>query len=169
VAGCTTTDALSGVAINAAVIITGGNGHGEGKFTATCRGGTDNAGNLASAIAVTYDVVADVSRLVDVDIVDAEIHDQRGDHFDTDSSDTMTVRNTSERNIYGPLQVVLTELPPGVTLLNPTGTYLGKPYITIPGVTKLEPHRSASVRVQFNKPINGRLGFESKTYSGQFN
>ena len=91
------------------------------------------------------------------------------DRSDKDFSDTMTVRNTSERNIYGPLQVVLTELPPGVTLLNATGTYLGKPYITIPGVTKLEPHRSASVRVQFNNLRNGKLRFESKTYSGQFN
>ena len=47
-AGCNTTDALSGVATQATVAITGGNGQGEGQFTATCSGGTDNAGNLAA-------------------------------------------------------------------------------------------------------------------------
>ncbi len=54
-AGCSTTDALSGVASNATVAVTGGSGHGEGHFTATCSGGTDNAGNIAPPVSVTYD------------------------------------------------------------------------------------------------------------------
>ena len=83
----------------------------------------------------------------------------------------MTVRNTSVNNInlYGPIQVVLTQLPTGVTLANPTGTYLGNPYITIPGVTTLVPGASASVQVQFNNPANVKVRFTSTTYSGQFN
>src|ERR1019366_10749614 len=52
--GCTTTDALSGVATNASVSISGGNG----RFTATCSGGKDNAGNVAQPVSVTYFVVA---------------------------------------------------------------------------------------------------------------
>ena len=159
-AGCATSDALSGVAANATLNITGGNGHGEGQFTATCSGATDNAGNLAPPIAVTYDVVSNVSRSVHV----VTLY-----HFTRYTSGTMIVRNTSGRNIYGPLQVVLTDLPPGVTLANASGTYLGNPYITIPRVTRLEPGAAASVQVQFNNPGRVKLRFEPITYSGQFN
>ncbi len=56
-AGCSTTDALSGVAANASLSISGGNGHGTGQFTATCSGGRDNAGNVAQPASVTYSVV----------------------------------------------------------------------------------------------------------------
>ncbi|HEY4962500.1 MAG TPA: alpha amylase C-terminal domain-containing protein, partial [Terriglobales bacterium] len=52
-AGCTTIDALSGVATKASVSISGGNG----RFTATCSGGKDNAGNVAQPVSVTYFVV----------------------------------------------------------------------------------------------------------------
>jgi len=58
-AGCNTTDALSGVAINATVAVTGGNGHGEGTFTATCSGGADKAGNIAPPVSVMYNVALD--------------------------------------------------------------------------------------------------------------
>jgi hypothetical protein len=161
-ANCPTTDALSGVATNAMAHVTGGNGHGEGKFTATCSGATDNAGNLAPPVAVTYDVVSDISASVNV------LTQFRANN---NTSGTMTVRNTSENNInvYGPIQVVLTGLPAGVTLANPTGMYLGNPYITVPGVTTLVPGAAASVPVQFNNPGNVKVRFTSTTYSGQFN
>jgi hypothetical protein len=161
-AGCTTTDALSGVSTNATVNITGGNGHGEGQFTATCAGATDNAGNAAPPVAVIYDVVADISSSVTV------LTQFRSLKY---TNAKMTVRNTSENNItvYGPIQVVLTQLPPGVTLANGTGTYLGNPYITVPGVTTLVPGAAASVQLQFNNPENVKIRFASTTYSGQFN
>jgi hypothetical protein len=54
-AGCSTTDALSGVATQATLSVTGGNADGTGSFTATCGGATDNAGNNGSASA-TYTV-----------------------------------------------------------------------------------------------------------------
>jgi hypothetical protein len=53
--GCTTTDALSGVATAASLQITGGSANGVGAFTATCGGARDQAGNAASA-SVTYTV-----------------------------------------------------------------------------------------------------------------
>jgi hypothetical protein len=53
-AGCSTADALSGVARNASVSISGGNG----RFTATCSGAKDNAGNVAQPVSVTYFVAA---------------------------------------------------------------------------------------------------------------
>jgi hypothetical protein len=161
-AGCTTTDALSGVAVKAAVSITGGNGHGEGQFTATCSGGTDDAANVAAPVSVTYDIVSNVSSSVNV------LTQFRSTKY---TSATMTVRNISQNNItiYGPLQVVLTQLTPGVTLANATGSYLGNPYITIPGVTTLPPGASASVPVQFDNPENVKVNFTAVTYSGQFN
>ena len=55
VAVCSTTDALSGVATQATVSVTGGNADGTGSFTATCSGGADKAGNQDSA-TVTYTV-----------------------------------------------------------------------------------------------------------------
>lgn len=54
-AGCSTTDALSGVATQATLSVTGGNPDGTGSFTATCSGATDNAGNNGSG-SVTYSV-----------------------------------------------------------------------------------------------------------------
>ncbi|MEZ4621137.1 MAG: PxKF domain-containing protein [Caldilineaceae bacterium] len=59
-AGCSTTDALSGVATQATLSVSGGGGplgaDGTGTFTATCSGATDNAGNSGSASA-TYSVL----------------------------------------------------------------------------------------------------------------
>jgi hypothetical protein len=55
VAGCSTSDTLSGVATQATISVTGGNPDGTGSFTATCSGASDNAGNTGSA-SVTYSV-----------------------------------------------------------------------------------------------------------------
>jgi hypothetical protein len=55
-AGCTTSDALSGVATDATPAVTGGNPDGTGSYTATCSGASDNAGNSGSASA-TYTVL----------------------------------------------------------------------------------------------------------------
>ena len=56
-AACSTTDAFSGVVAQATPSVTGGNPDGTGSFTATCSGATDNAGNSAMAVGVTYTVV----------------------------------------------------------------------------------------------------------------
>src|SRR5260221_13843480 len=58
VAGCSTSDALSGVATKATLTLWGGSGH----FTATSSGSTDNAGNAAQPASVTYRVLASGSR-----------------------------------------------------------------------------------------------------------
>ncbi len=55
-AGCSTTDALAGVATQATLSVTGGNSSGTGVFTATCSGATDNAGNATSPASVSYTV-----------------------------------------------------------------------------------------------------------------
>ena len=59
-AGCSTSDALSGVKTNAALQPLTGPGtmnpNGVGSFTATCSGAEDNAGNSGS-VSVTYNVI----------------------------------------------------------------------------------------------------------------
>ena len=50
-AGCTTSDALSGVAAAAVVAVSGGTSNSVGTFSVTCTGARDRAGNTASATA----------------------------------------------------------------------------------------------------------------------
>jgi hypothetical protein len=52
---CTTTDALSGVAVKATALVTGGTA-GMGLLTATCSGAVDVAGNAAAPVSVSYTV-----------------------------------------------------------------------------------------------------------------
>ena len=53
-ATCPTTDALSGVAQMATATITGGNAEGVGRFTVTCAGARDTAGNVAEPVSTHY-------------------------------------------------------------------------------------------------------------------
>src|SRR5262249_20283581 len=52
--GCATTDALSGVATQATLQLSGGAPSGVGTYTATCSGGQDKAGNVAPPASATY-------------------------------------------------------------------------------------------------------------------
>ena len=51
VAGCSTSDALSGVVTSASVSVTGGTANGVGAFSVSCAGAVDAAGNSGSASA----------------------------------------------------------------------------------------------------------------------
>jgi hypothetical protein len=63
-AGCSTTDATSGVAVSATVGVSGGNPHGVGRFTAACSNATDLAGNTRPGISAPYTVTYNVNRFV---------------------------------------------------------------------------------------------------------
>ncbi|MGH2543134.1 MAG: alpha-amylase family glycosyl hydrolase [Ardenticatenaceae bacterium] len=60
-AGCSTSDGLSGVEMEATVSVTGGSANGFGLFTATCEGASDMAGNGAAPVSVTYTVAYNFS------------------------------------------------------------------------------------------------------------
>jgi hypothetical protein len=81
---------------------------------------------------------------------------------------SITVTNTGQQAILGPLQLVLTNFAIGVTLSNATGTTSGNPFLTIPSVTILEPGQSASVYVRFLDPSSGMITFTPAVYSGTF-
>jgi predicted extracellular nuclease len=55
-ASCSTSDSVTGVAVQAALSITGGTANGVGHFTATCSGAQDGAGNIAAPVSASYDV-----------------------------------------------------------------------------------------------------------------
>ncbi len=55
-AGCSSTDNLSGVAMEATVALTGGDAQGAGSVTATCSGALDAAGNAADPAAIHFTV-----------------------------------------------------------------------------------------------------------------
>jgi hypothetical protein len=79
----------------------------------------------------------------------------------------MTIANTTRQAIPGPLEVVLTNLPAGVTLFNLSGTTNGAPFITVPGVSSLGANRSATVTLEFKDPSSGPIAFTTTVYSGR--
>lgn len=81
---------------------------------------------------------------------------------------TLTVTNISAAPIPGPIDVVLTNLTPGVTLANSDGTFNGHPYRVVPGVTTLGPGQAAPASVSFNNPGSLLTTFTPVTYSGTF-
>jgi uncharacterized repeat protein (TIGR01451 family) len=81
---------------------------------------------------------------------------------------TITVRNISGAPIAGPIQILFTALPSGVTLANATGTFNLSQYLTVPNVTSLAPGQSAVVSVAFHNPSNLTITFTPVIYSGSF-
>ena len=79
---------------------------------------------------------------------------------------TLTATNTSGRTLAGPVQLALTNLTAGVTLVNATGTFSGSPFVTVRGVATLAPGQSASVALELSDPSNAIINFTPVMYSG---
>jgi hypothetical protein len=89
------------------------------------------------------------------------------------SSGTVTMLNTGAATIAAPIQLVLTNLVGGATLVNETGTvpsgpYAGAPYITVAGSSGLAPGASVTVSVQFTYTGSAAISSVPKTLSGGF-
>jgi hypothetical protein len=78
---------------------------------------------------------------------------------------TVTVANIGSSAIAGPLQVGFTNLPPGVTLANPTSN-VGSGFIAVPA--RLAAGRSASITVHFANPSNSVITYVPVAYTGAF-
>jgi hypothetical protein len=79
---------------------------------------------------------------------------------------TVTLTNISSSVVSGPLQILFTGLPAGMTLANATANFSPvTPYLTIPTLA-LEPGQSVTVRVQFTNPSNATINFTPAIYSG---
>ncbi len=82
-------------------------------------------------------------------------------------SGTLTVTNTSAQTVTGAVQILFTNLTPGVTLQNASGASGGSPYRTLPG-ERLLPNASVTVMVQFKNTSNARIGYTTTIHSGGF-
>jgi len=78
---------------------------------------------------------------------------------------TVTVLNQSQQSIAGPIQLVLTNLPAGVTLSNASGTTAGSPYITISNQS-LAAGRSVSVTIKVTASSAAQISYTPAVYSG---
>ncbi len=89
-AGCSTTDAISGVATPATLTLTGGVPPGVGTFTATCSGAVDVAGNpQAAPVTATYTVTPGPVASVSPSSID----------FGTVYLGTITTKNVTVKNL----------------------------------------------------------------------
>jgi len=79
---------------------------------------------------------------------------------------TFTLKNTSGSTITGPIQLVLTNLPSGVTGANNTGTFMGSPYWTVPNSSSLANGASLTVTVQLNYASTTAVSTTPAVYTG---
>lgn len=75
----------------------------------------------------------------------------------------LTVTNTSQDPISGPIFVALNNLPSGVTLANAIGSYNNAPYTTISN-SGLASGASITIPLQFNNPVNAKINFTTVTF-----
>jgi len=79
---------------------------------------------------------------------------------------TVQITNTG-RDIAGPLQVELDNLPAGITLVDATATHNGNPYITA-ATGGLPSGQSVTIPVQFSNPGLVGLNYNVALFSGSF-
>jgi hypothetical protein len=80
---------------------------------------------------------------------------------------TIQLTNNTGRSLAGPLQMELQNLVAGVTLMNPSGSDNGNPYITIaPG--GLAAGDSITVPVSFSDPTKVGINYTVQVFSGNF-
>jgi hypothetical protein len=72
---------------------------------------------------------------------------------------TLTVTNTGPTAISGALSVTLNNLSSGVTLVNPSGTDNGFPYLVQNLAQPLIPGASLSIPLSFNNPAGAKINF----------
>lgn len=122
--------------------------------------------NYLSATPVTQNlqIVANVSSQVKVTTSGLVLN-----HATEIWSETLSIANTGQTTISGPIEVVLTNLATNATLNNASGTFGGNPYITVVASSgSLVSGASASMTLQFKNLSNGGITFTPVTYSGAF-
>jgi hypothetical protein len=77
---------------------------------------------------------------------------------------TITVTNISTQSYTGPLELTFQNLPSGVSLNAPSGTFQGAPWLNLPG--GLAPGQSVSLTMQFSDPANTPVTFTNNIYAG---
>ncbi len=145
------------------MIGTNSSGTAVAPFTAnTVPGGPYNvtAASTAGVVNFALHQFADVSALVQVT--------QSGFVYNRATQlwlGTLTVTNSNVTPVLGPVQVELTNITAGVTMMNSSGTKGGNPYITVTA-GPMAAGASAGVVIQFKNPSSGYITYTPVTYSG---
>ncbi len=79
---------------------------------------------------------------------------------------TFTITNTSGQTISGPIQLLLTNLPSGVTGANNAGTFSGNPFWTSANAAGLSPGASLTIVVQLNYAATTAVSTTPAVYTG---
>lgn len=82
-------------------------------------------------------------------------------------SGTVTITNTTQQAVKGPLHFRLEKLSAGVTLDNATGVDDGTPYITLPG-GELAPGQSVTLATTFSNPSKLAIGYGRKLVNAKY-
>ena len=154
---------LTGTSLTSATF-TGTPGHTYGFFSIA----HDAAGNVEGSKAVaeaTTTVPAGLTDVTDQVKVTGSglIYNRAKKTF----NGTLTVVNTGTGALAGPVQVVFSNLPAGVTLINATGTTGGSPYMTI-SAGALAAGATVTVPVQFTNSGTAAIAYTNRVYSGTF-
>jgi len=80
---------------------------------------------------------------------------------------TVTITNTGLAPIKGPFQLLFTQLPSGVAVVNASGQIAGTYYIKTPPAT-LAPGQVLTVSVQFSNPSNVAITYTPVITQGAF-
>jgi uncharacterized protein len=80
---------------------------------------------------------------------------------------TITLKNVGTAAIAGPIQMLIGNVPAGVTVANASGIYNGSPYVTA-NVMALAPGQSTSVYLQLKASSVSGLNPTKTEYSGSF-
>lgn len=80
---------------------------------------------------------------------------------------TVTLKNTGNATIGGPLHLLVSGLSSGVTVANATAYRNGVPYVTVT-MSAVAPGQSVAVPVTFNNPSRVALHYVPQVYSGSF-
>jgi uncharacterized repeat protein (TIGR01451 family) len=136
--GTTTVRAVDGIAVFADLTL-----NEAGTYTLTATGGTLTP-DFSNPFTVTpADVMGDFT------VDRGKVHRAGRGVFEQ----TVTLANTSDHTLDGPLALVLEDLPPGVTLANASEAYQGSPYVNVlPIGVSLSPGRKVRVTLHFSIP-----------------
>jgi len=111
-----------------------------------------------------YDLLAPVDVSASVKMQQSGLTMNR---FTQKYSGTVTITNTTQQTITGPLQFTLEGLSAGVTLDNATGIRDGVPYITLPAA-ELAPGQSVTLTTTFSNPSRLAIGYNRKLISAKY-
>jgi uncharacterized repeat protein (TIGR01451 family) len=134
----------------------------EGTTTVRAVNGVATFTNVSVSVAGTYTLKATGGKLTpdfsnpftispqevtnDLEVRHGRVHRGRGrDVFEQ----VLTITNTTDRALDGPLGLVLSGLPKGVSVRNPAGIYQGAPFVQLPDDGALAPGQKERITIEF--------------------